>query len=96
MEVERQRVGSLDSGDERLEFGRERGQRAECAVDVEPQLFAHREIGECRERVDRAGSNGAGVSDDEERARAGGAIGGDRRAERGDVDAIGSVDGDRP
>ena len=46
VKIERDRIGAIDSVHEMLQFGRQRAERAEGAVDMEPQIFRRAEIGE--------------------------------------------------
>ena len=53
-----------------LSVGAERDQRAEGAVDVQPEVLLGADVGERREIVDRAGVDRARGPDHEERPRA--------------------------
>ncbi len=86
VEVEGDRVGLREAGQQRTQRGREHAQRAERAVDVEPESFAIGDPGQRGEVVDRADVHGSGGSGDEERGQAGRAILRDRGLERGQVD----------
>ena len=48
VEVQRDRIGPFHAGQLRAQIGRQGGQRADCAVDVEPQPFGRGQIGQVR------------------------------------------------
>ena len=58
----------------RARRGRQRRKSAVGAVHVQPEIVRAREIGDCADRVDRAGRGGPGAGDDAEGQVAGGAI----------------------
>ena len=72
-------------------FRRDSKQRADAAVDVEPEVLLHRQIGGTLKIIDRAGVDGPGGADHAGRLKAGGAVPRDCRAKRVEVDA-----GDHP
>ena len=86
MGVENQRVGPFHAAVAGRDRRVENAERAVGAVDMEPEVLRARDIGECIERVDRAGVHGAGRADEHCRQGAARPIGGDRRAQRGRVE----------
>ena len=96
VEVERKRVGALDSLERRREGGDEPRERAERTVDVEPEILRGAKIGERVEVVGRAAVHRARRSDHADRAGAREAVGGDHVAQRVDADAELAVDGHAP
>ena len=95
VEVESQRVGALDPIDAMAQRRREPRQGPEGAVDVEPQAFVARAIGDRGQVVDRTGARAARRGDDRERRRARRAVGRDRRPQRSHVHPQTLVDRDR-
>ncbi len=71
-------------------------ERAERAVDVQPQTLARTDVRERAERIERAGVDAAGSTDDQERAVSGGAVGRDARAQRTFVHREPLADRDEP
>ena len=59
VKVERQRIGPFDAPQAGRKIGRQHRQRAVGAVNVKPEFFASREIGQRRQIVDRAGVHGS-------------------------------------
>ncbi len=78
VKIEGDRVGALDAAQLRPQALREIRGCAERAVDVKPQTFALREIGQLVERIDCADVDRARISHDEKRAQSRGAIARDR------------------
>ena len=78
VEVEGDRLGALEAPGQRLQRGRQRGQRPEGAVDVQPQSLGGGDVGERVEIVEGAEIDRAGGADDQERGQAGGAVAVDR------------------
>ena len=94
--VERERVGAFDPAHQMRVRGTRRGQRAERAVDVQPQAFFRADVRERAEVVERAGVDAARGADDQERTVARGAIGGDPRAQRLRIERAPVVHVDQP
>ena len=94
VEIERDRIRVFDSGQPRRQLRRENAERAIGAVDVKPELLLAAQRAQRREIVDRADIHRAGRADHEERLQAGLAVQRDLRAQRGDVDAVQSIDRD--
>ena len=88
VEVEGERIGTLDAGEQRPVRGAQDRERAERAVDVQPEALLARDVGERGEIVDRAGVDRAGGADDAERPQAEPPVGGDRPRELGGVDPV--------
>ena len=96
MEVEGDAVGPLQTFEQGLERVGERGEGAEGAVDMKPDLLLARDIGQRIEIVDRARIHRPGRADDEERLQSGGAIGGDGVGEILDAHPAAFVGRDEP
>ena len=60
MKIEGQRIGALDAAQPGRKVGSQHGQCAISAVNVKPQVFATRKIGEAGKVVDRARVHGPG------------------------------------
>ena len=88
VEVHRQRVRLLHARDRRTERRRQRRERAEGPVHVEPEPLLPAERGEPPEVVGRAGVHRAGVPDDADRPVSRRAIGRDQLAERADLHPV--------
>ena len=73
----------------------EDGERAEGAVDMQPEPLLGGDLGQRREIVDRPGVDRAGGRDDAERLAAEAPVGGDRPPQLGGVHAIVGADPDR-
>ena len=84
-------VGPLHARKERPQRGHDRRQGAVGAVDVVPHLLARAHVGELRERIDRAGVDGAGVAHQDRGKQAVAPVGGDRLLEEIQPDAEGLV-----
>ena len=76
VKIEGDAVGPLEPLHQRLERGRQGRQGAKGAVDVEPDVFLARHIGQRVEIVDGSGVHRAGRADDHERRKSGRAVGG--------------------
>lgn len=61
--------------------------RANAAVDVEPEVLSHRQIGKRSKIIDRAGVDGPSVADDAGRLKTGGAVPRECRAKHVELDA---------
>jgi hypothetical protein len=68
-------------------FGRNGDQRANAAVDMQPESFPRREIGQSLQIVYGAGIDGSGRGDDAGRLKAGLAVFADGSRQSADVDA---------
>ena len=95
VQIHRERVGLLHAGHAVAERRRQRGERAERAVHVEPEPLLAAERGERAQVVGGAGVHRAGVADHAERPVPRRAVGRDGGAQRGDVDLVRRVDRDR-
>ena len=76
VKIEGDAVGPLEPLHQRLERGRQSRQGAKGAVDVEPDVFLARHVGQRVEIVDGSGVHRAGRADDHERRKSGRAVGG--------------------
>ena len=72
--VEHERVGAIEAGQRGASGVGERRGRAVGAVDVQPDAVLGAQVGERRQRVDRAGRGRAGGGRDAERHAPGGAV----------------------
>ena len=68
---------ALDAGERALAARGERGEGAVGAVHVEPEVVSGADVGQGRQRVDRACVRGSGIRAHRQRQQAGGAVGGD-------------------
>src|SRR5438128_270494 len=68
VKIKRHRVSLLDAGNKRRERGRQLRKRAECSVDVKPEVLITADPREPGEVINRSGINGPRVSDDAERS----------------------------
>ena len=88
VEIKRDRVRLLDAGEPRRDVRRHDGERADGAVDMEPELFLAGDGGERRQIVDGAGIDRARRADDEEGRKPCVAVLRDRCFERVDIDLM--------
>jgi len=95
VQIERDRIGVLESRDERPKLGDQRGKRAERAVDVEPGLLVPAERRERAQVIGRARIHGAGVAHDADRSPSGGSVGGELPPQGLHVNRVVGSDGNR-
>src|SRR6185312_1089131 len=88
VEIKRNGVRLLDSGEQRRDVWRHYRESAKGPIDVEPYLFPTRDAGEFRKLVDGARIDGSRHSDQEKRGKARVTIGCDRSVERVEVDLM--------
>ena len=93
VEIERDRVRLLDAGKPRRDVGRHDGERADGAVDVEPECLPPRDAGKRRQVIDGAGIDAARRADQQEGGQAGAAVLGDGDVEGIEVDPMAVVCG---
>jgi hypothetical protein len=94
--IERQRVGSVESGVAAGALRVRGADRAVRSVDMEPEVLGLAPAGHPVERVDRARADGPGARGHAERPAPGGPIRGHRRAQRPDVHPEVAVHGHGP
>ena len=91
--IEGDGAGALHAGDLRAQQGRERGERPEGAIDMEPEVLARCDLRDAGEVIEGADIHRARGADDKEGCEPGGAIGGDCLSECREVHAEIAVDG---
>src|ERR1035441_2090269 len=77
MEIEGDGVRALDASQTKSNIRGQHPERAERAIDVKPNGFPPRDIGNGGQRIDRSGIDGAGSPGDEERRQPGTLVDGD-------------------
>ncbi len=93
MRVPGDRVGPLDAGQVRTQRVGQQRAAAPGGVDVQRQALGRADIGDGRQRIDRAGGGGPGGGNDEEGRAAVAAVARDALAQRGDVQPLIGVAG---
>jgi hypothetical protein len=92
VEIERYRVRAFDSGEPRRKYRRKHPERAKGAVDVKPKLFFAAQRAQRHKIIDGADIYRSSRADDEEGIEAGLTIQRNPAAQRGDIDAVESID----
>ena len=96
MRVERDAVGLLDAAEQCAAFVAQREQAAVGAINMQPGAVAAAQLGDFRQRIDRAGVDGAGGSDHQPRSNAIAAVLLERLLERVERHAVGIVGRNHP
>jgi hypothetical protein len=91
VQIERERIRPLDPGNQMPVVGRNRDQRADAAVDMQPQALIAAKVGNRVQIVDCAGGGAAGGGDHASRFQSLRPIRGDGFAQRIDVHPEGSI-----
>ncbi len=94
MKIQGNRIRSLDTREPRRQVRRQDRKCSEGAIDVEPQFFPMRDVGERREIVDGSDIDRAGRADDEKRREGGASVDRNGGFERIGVDLMTLIRGD--